>query len=48
MIRVALIGFGLAGRVFHAPLISSVEEGISTSANPPGADALMASATEFA
>jgi predicted dehydrogenase len=25
MIRVALIGFGLAGRVFHAPLISSVE-----------------------
>ncbi|HUY94849.1 MAG TPA: Gfo/Idh/MocA family oxidoreductase [Terracidiphilus sp.] len=26
MIRVGLIGFGLAGRVFHAPLISSVEE----------------------
>jgi scyllo-inositol 2-dehydrogenase (NADP+) len=25
MIRVGLIGFGLAGRVFHAPLISSVE-----------------------
>ena len=24
MIRVGLIGFGLAGRVFHAPLISSV------------------------
>ena len=25
MIRVGLVGFGLAGRVFHAPLISSVE-----------------------
>lgn len=25
MIRVGLIGFGLAGRVFHAPLISSVD-----------------------
>ncbi|MGB6829134.1 MAG: Gfo/Idh/MocA family oxidoreductase, partial [Terracidiphilus sp.] len=25
MLRVGLIGFGLAGRVFHAPLISSVE-----------------------
>ena len=25
MIRVGLIGFGMAGRVFHAPLISSVE-----------------------
>ncbi|MGB8260154.1 MAG: Gfo/Idh/MocA family oxidoreductase [Terracidiphilus sp.] len=25
MIRVGMIGFGLAGRVFHAPLISSVE-----------------------
>jgi predicted dehydrogenase len=25
MIRVGLIGFGLGGRVFHAPLISSVE-----------------------
>lgn len=25
MIRVGLIGYGLAGRVFHAPLISSVE-----------------------
>jgi scyllo-inositol 2-dehydrogenase (NADP+) len=25
MIRVGLIGFGLAGRVFHAPLIASVE-----------------------
>ncbi len=25
MIRVGLIGFGLAGRVFHAPLVSSVE-----------------------
>jgi len=25
MIRVGLIGFGLAGRVFHAPLISSVQ-----------------------
>lgn len=25
MIRIGLIGFGLAGRVFHAPLISSVE-----------------------
>jgi len=25
MLRVALIGFGLAGRVFHAPLISSVD-----------------------
>jgi scyllo-inositol 2-dehydrogenase (NADP+) len=26
MIRVGLIGFGMAGRVFHAPLISSVED----------------------
>jgi scyllo-inositol 2-dehydrogenase (NADP+) len=26
MIRVGLVGFGMAGRVFHAPLISSVEE----------------------
>lgn len=25
MIRVGLVGFGMAGRVFHAPLISSVE-----------------------
>jgi hypothetical protein len=25
MIRVGLIGFGLAGRVFHAPVLSSVE-----------------------
>jgi predicted dehydrogenase len=25
MIRVGLVGFGLAGRVFHAPVISSVE-----------------------
>ena len=25
MLRIGLIGFGLAGRVFHAPLISSVE-----------------------
>jgi predicted dehydrogenase len=25
MIRVGLVGFGLGGRVFHAPLISSVE-----------------------
>jgi predicted dehydrogenase len=25
MIRVGLVGFGLAGRVFHAPLVSSVE-----------------------
>jgi predicted dehydrogenase len=25
MIRIGLVGFGLAGRVFHAPLISSVE-----------------------
>ena len=25
MIRVCLVGFGMAGRVFHAPLISSVE-----------------------
>jgi scyllo-inositol 2-dehydrogenase (NADP+) len=25
MVRVGLIGFGMAGRVFHAPLISSVE-----------------------
>ncbi len=25
MIRVGIIGFGLAGRVFHAPLVSSVE-----------------------
>jgi predicted dehydrogenase len=25
MIRVGLVGFGLAGRVFHAPLLSSVE-----------------------
>ena len=25
MIRVGVIGFGLAGRVFHAPLVSSVE-----------------------
>ena len=25
MIRVGLIGFGLGGRVFHAPLIASVE-----------------------
>jgi scyllo-inositol 2-dehydrogenase (NADP+) len=25
MIRVGLVGFGLAGRVFHAPIISSVE-----------------------
>jgi predicted dehydrogenase len=25
MVRVGLVGFGLAGRVFHAPLISSVE-----------------------
>ena len=25
MIRVGLIGFGMSGRVFHAPLISSVE-----------------------
>ena len=25
MIRAGLIGFGLAGRVFHAPLLSSVE-----------------------
>src|ERR1700688_874439 len=25
MIRVGIVGFGLAGRVFHAPLISSVE-----------------------
>src|SRR5271157_3994205 len=25
MIRVGLIGFGMAGRVFHAPLISSVD-----------------------
>src|SRR5215472_3073556 len=25
MLRVGLIGFGMAGRVFHAPLISSVE-----------------------
>src|ERR1700677_4493371 len=25
MIRVGLIGFGMAGRVFHAPLLSSVE-----------------------
>ncbi len=25
MIRVALVGFGMAGRVFHAPLLSSVE-----------------------
>ena len=24
MIRVGLIGFGLAGRVFHAPLLASV------------------------
>jgi predicted dehydrogenase len=26
MIRVGLIGFGLGGRVFHAPLVSSVED----------------------
>ena len=25
MIRVGLIGFGMAGRVFHAPLLSSVD-----------------------
>src|SRR5664279_593830 len=25
MIRVGLVGFGLSGRVFHAPLISSVD-----------------------
>ncbi len=25
MIRVGLVGFGMAGRVFHAPLLSSVE-----------------------
>ena len=25
MIRVGLVGFGMGGRVFHAPLISSVE-----------------------
>ncbi|MFZ1083504.1 MAG: Gfo/Idh/MocA family oxidoreductase, partial [Terracidiphilus sp.] len=25
MIRVGLVGFGMAGRVFHAPLISSVD-----------------------
>jgi scyllo-inositol 2-dehydrogenase (NADP+) len=25
MIRVGLVGFGMVGRVFHAPLISSVE-----------------------
>jgi len=25
MIRVGLVGFGMAGRVFHGPLISSVE-----------------------
>jgi len=25
MIRVGLVGLGMAGRVFHAPLISSVE-----------------------
>jgi len=25
MIRAALVGFGMAGRVFHAPLLSSVE-----------------------
>ncbi len=25
MIRVGLVGFGLAGRVFHAPLISSID-----------------------
>ena len=25
MIRACLIGFGMAGRVFHAPLLSSVE-----------------------
>ncbi|MGP8271484.1 MAG: Gfo/Idh/MocA family oxidoreductase [Terracidiphilus sp.] len=31
MIRVGLVGFGLGGRVFHAPLISSVE-GLSLSA----------------
>ena len=24
MIRVGLVGFGMGGRVFHAPLISSV------------------------
>ena len=26
MIRVGIVGFGLAGRVFHAPLVSSVED----------------------
>ncbi|KAA6456223.1 oxidoreductase [Acidobacteria bacterium AB60] len=31
MIRVGLVGFGMAGRVFHAPLISSVE-GLALSA----------------
>lgn len=25
MIRVGLVGFGMAGRVFHGPLVSSVE-----------------------
>src|SRR3954453_22725039 len=25
MLRVGLVGFGMAGRVFHAPLISSVD-----------------------
>ena len=25
MIRVGLVGFGMAGRVFHGPLLSSVE-----------------------
>jgi len=25
MIRVGLVGFGMGGRVFHAPLLSSVE-----------------------
>ena len=25
MIRVGIVGFGMGGRVFHAPLISSVE-----------------------
>ena len=25
MIRVGLVGFGLAGKVFHAPLVSAVE-----------------------